>query len=57
MGERQEDGTYPAGSIHARVDARLQEFGETAKKFAPKPKEAENSGSETPKSEIPKIER
>ena len=57
FGERKEDGTYPDGSINARVDARLQEFGEAAKKFAAKPKdEGENSTTKTPERETPRIQ-
>lgn len=38
-GERQPDGTYPEGTINARVDARLREMGETMKQFGRKPEE------------------
>jgi predicted ATP-dependent protease len=32
-GERQDDGTWPEGSVTARVDRRLREMAETAGKF------------------------
>jgi predicted ATP-dependent protease len=34
-GVRQEDGTYPEDSLHARVLARLQEMGEALRRSAP----------------------
>jgi hypothetical protein len=33
-GERQPDGTYPAGSINCLVDARLRQMGEALRRFA-----------------------
>ena len=32
-GQRREDGSYPEGSINARVDARLKEMGEAMRQF------------------------
>ncbi|MEX0799883.1 MAG: AAA family ATPase [Dehalococcoidia bacterium] len=46
-GERQPDGTYPEGTVNARVDARLRQMGETMKQFARRPgeeKPPENAG-------------
>ena len=40
-GERQPDGTYPEGSINARVDARLREMGEALRHFARRQNAAE----------------
>jgi hypothetical protein len=34
-GERQDDGTYPEGSLHARVLAKLQEMGEAMRRSGP----------------------
>ncbi|MCR9112001.1 MAG: peptidase, partial [Rhodobacteraceae bacterium] len=36
-GERGTDGTYPEGTINARVEARLRAFAETRKAFVRKP--------------------
>jgi predicted ATP-dependent protease len=33
MGERQDDGTYPAGSINERVAHRLEQFAEERAEF------------------------
>jgi lon-related putative ATP-dependent protease len=38
-GERQPDGTFPEGTVNARVDARLREMGERMKEFGRKPEE------------------
>jgi lon-related putative ATP-dependent protease len=38
-GERQEDGTYPEGSVHYLVDKRLREMGEAMRQFGRKPKD------------------
>ena len=47
-GERQPDGTYPEGTINARVDARLRELGEVMRRFGrPEgPERREGEGSE-----------
>ncbi|MEK7248534.1 MAG: ATP-binding protein [Chloroflexota bacterium] len=34
-GEKQDDGTYPEGSLHARVLAKLQEMGEAMRRLGP----------------------
>ena len=36
-GERADDGSYPEGSINARVDARLKEMGEAMRHFGRRP--------------------
>jgi predicted ATP-dependent protease len=36
-GERGPDGTFPEGTVNARVDARLREMGETMRKFGRPP--------------------
>jgi len=36
-GERAPDGSYPEGSINARVDARLKEMGEAMRQFGRRP--------------------
>jgi hypothetical protein len=36
-GERSSDGSYPAGSINSRVDARLKEMGEAMRRFGRRP--------------------
>jgi predicted ATP-dependent protease len=50
-GERRADGTFPEGTINARVDARLREMGEAMRKFgrppAPPAKDGEK-GEEGP---------
>ncbi len=38
-GERGPDGSYPEGSINARVDARLKEMGEAMRHFGRRPRE------------------
>ena len=38
-GERRPDGSYPEGSINARVDSRLREMGETMRHFGRRPRE------------------
>ena len=40
-GERQDDGTWPEGSVNARVDRRLREMAEIAAKFGSHAGEAE----------------
>jgi hypothetical protein len=35
-GERQDDGTWPEGTVNARVDRRLREMAEIAGKFGSK---------------------
>jgi predicted ATP-dependent protease len=40
-GERQEDGSWPAGSVNQRVDSKLQEMTEIARSFR---KETGSSG-------------
>ena len=38
-GERQDDGTYPEGSVHYLVDKRLREMGEAMRQFGRRGKE------------------
>jgi predicted ATP-dependent protease len=38
-GERRPDGSYPEGSINARVDNRLREMGEAMRRFGRRPRE------------------
>lgn len=33
MGERQEDGTYPAGSMNAQIEERLRQFAEECTEY------------------------
>jgi predicted ATP-dependent protease len=35
-GQRDENGQFPAGTVHARVEARLREFAEGIEKFDPR---------------------
>ncbi len=42
-GDLQTDGSYPSGSINARVEARLRDFAERARGFS---KDAQNGRSE-----------
>ncbi|MBI2305264.1 MAG: AAA family ATPase [Chloroflexi bacterium] len=55
-GERQQDGTYPTDTVHARVDARLREIAEGLRKFGrdegdrEKKKETPEDKEDTPKS-------
>jgi predicted ATP-dependent protease len=38
-GERQQDGTWPEGSVNARVDKRLRELAEVVRRFSAGKKE------------------
>jgi lon-related putative ATP-dependent protease len=45
-GERGEDGSYPEGTINYLVDKRLEEFGESMKKFAASQEKEEKKNAE-----------
>ena len=43
-GERQPDGTYPAGSVNCLVDARLRQMGDALRRFARRRRKAGAQG-------------
>jgi len=58
-GERQPDGTYPEGTINARVDARLRELGEAMRRFGRRGKadaNGERNENDRPQDSEEKIE-
>ncbi len=52
-GERQPDGTYPEGTVNARVDARLRELGEAMRKFGRRPRSRPEGGEEEAEENAP----
>jgi len=46
-GERGADGSYPEGTINFLVDKRLEEFGESMKKFSASHEKEEKKEAET----------
>ena len=47
-GERRSDGSYPDGSINARVDNRLREMGEAMRHFGRRPREEAEAAEKEP---------
>jgi len=47
-GERRPDGSYPEGSINARVDNRLREMGEAMRHFGRRPREEAQAAEKEP---------
>ena len=47
-GERRPDGSYPEGSINARVDNRLREMGEAMRHFGRRPREEVQAAEKEP---------
>ena len=47
-GERRPDGSYPDGSINARVDNRLREMGEAMRHFGRRPREEAEAAEKEP---------